>query len=295
MTAIPPVAPQNLTGLSAIANDYQAVFCDIWGVIHDGREHFPAAVEALKRFKAEVGPVILISNSPRPRDGLIAQLAELGVYDNAFDAVVSSGDATRIYLQQYAPSGSAYVIGPDRDAHLYTGIDIDKSGTPETAMFISCTGLFDDENDTLEMYHAPLKACAERGLMMICANPDRVVQRGNRIIYCAGTLADLYTGMGGEVIMAGKPYPPIYTLCYEALTALKGAPVDKSKILAIGDGLPTDVLGANNQGLDLIFIAAGIHAEEATGVDGKLDPRLLSHVLEGAHAHARYVATALSW
>jgi HAD superfamily hydrolase (TIGR01459 family) len=287
--------PQNLAGLSFIARDYDAVFCDIWGVIHNGREHFPAAVDALKRFKAEVGPVILISNSPRPREGLISQLAELGVYDDAFDFVVSSGDATHLYLKELAPSGPAFIIGPPRDTGLYAGIDIDKSGTPDTASFISCTGLFDDENDTLEMYHAPLKACAERKVPMICANPDRVVQRGDRIIYCAGTLADIYMAMGGEVIMAGKPYAPIYELCYKALTSISGKPADRARILAIGDGLPTDVLGANSEGLDLIFIAAGIHAEEAKGKDGELDAALLQAVLAHAGAHARYVAPTLVW
>jgi HAD superfamily hydrolase (TIGR01459 family) len=290
-----PPAPILLSGLSEIAADYDAVFCDIWGVIHNGREHFPAAYDALRRFKAEVGPVILISNSPRPYGALTKQLTELGVHDDGFSGVVSSGDATRIFLRQHAPSGPAFVIGAERDTHIYAGIDIDLSGTPETAAFISCTGLFDDENDALEIYDAPLKACAARGIAMICANPDRIVQRGDRIIYCAGTLADMYEAMGGKVIMAGKPYAPIYDLCYQALSQITAKPADKLRILAIGDGLPTDVLGANDQGLDLVFIAAGIHAVEATNAEGQLDPVLLSEVLASQNAHAKYVASTLSW
>jgi HAD superfamily hydrolase (TIGR01459 family) len=288
-------APHLLTHLSDIAAEYDAVFCDIWGVIHNGKRHFPEAYDALRRFKAERGPVVLISNSPRPQDGLKAQLADLGVHDDAFSAIVSSGDATRTFLKDYAPKGSAWIIGPERDAPLYDGLGVDLSGTPETAAFISCTGLFDDENDTLEQYHPDLKAAARRGIPMICANPDRIVQRGDQIIYCAGTLADIYMAFGGEVIMAGKPYAPIYDLCYQALKAVAGHEVDKSRILAIGDGLPTDVLGANGQGLDLVFIAAGIHALEATNAEGQLDAQLLVKVLESEKASARYVSPALMW
>ncbi|MFT4090925.1 MAG: TIGR01459 family HAD-type hydrolase [Asticcacaulis sp.] len=289
------MSPALLNGLSDIAGDYDAVFCDIWGVIHNGKQHFPAAYEALRRFKAERGPVILISNSPRPRDGLEKQLNDLGVFDDAYNAIVSSGDATRQFLSDYAPTGSAWVVGPDRDKPLYEGLNIDLSGTPDTAAFISCTGLYDDEADQLSDYQAAFKTAAARQLPFVCANPDRIVQRGDQIILCAGSLADLYMSLGGEVIMAGKPYAPIYDLCYQALESLTGKPADKSRILAIGDGLPTDVLGANGQGLDLIFVAAGIHAVEATNDAGELDARLLSKVLETQKAQARYVTRALSW
>ncbi|WP_140984526.1 TIGR01459 family HAD-type hydrolase [Asticcacaulis tiandongensis] len=284
-----------LNGLSEISSDYEAVFCDIWGVIHNGKQHFPAAYEALRRFKAERGPVVLISNSPRPREGLEKQLNDLGVFDDAYSAIVSSGDATRQFLRDYAPTGSAWVVGPDRDKALYDGLDIDLSGTPETAAFISCTGLYDDETDQLSDYQAAFKIAAARKLPFVCANPDRIVQRGDQIILCAGSLADLYMSLGGEAIMAGKPYAPIYDLCYQALEKTTGKPADKSRILAIGDGLPTDVLGANGQGLDLVFVAAGIHATEATNDLGELDARLLAKVLETQKAQARYVTRALSW
>jgi len=284
-----------LNGLSEIAGDYEAVFCDIWGVIHNGRQHFPAAYEALRRFKAERGPVVLISNSPRPRDGLEKQLNDLGVFDDAYSAIVSSGDATRQFLSDYGPTGSAWVVGPERDSALYDGLGLDLSGTPETAAFISCTGLYDDEADQLSDYQDSFKIAAARKLPLVCANPDRIVQRGDKIILCAGSLADLYMSLGGEVIMAGKPYAPIYDLCYQALEAITGTPADRSRVLAIGDGLPTDVLGANGQGLDLVFVAAGIHALEATNDAGELDARLLARVLETQKAQARYVTRALSW
>ncbi|MDI7774906.1 TIGR01459 family HAD-type hydrolase [Asticcacaulis sp. EMRT-3] len=287
--------PELLTGLSAVADQYDALFCDIWGVIHNGRQHFPPAYEALKRFKEMRGPVILISNSPRPRDNLIAQLASLGIYEDGFSEVVSSGDATREYLRQFASQGAGWKVGPERDDVIYEGIEIDLSGKPDTAAFISCTGPYDDENDVLEQYSHAFTIAAKRRLVMICANPDKVVQRGDKIIMCAGSLADLYASLGGPVIMAGKPYAPIYELCYAATERLTGQPAERKRILAIGDGLPTDVLGANGQGLDLVFIAAGIHAVEATGDDGKLDPLRLKALLDMQTAEAKYVSDALRW
>ncbi|MDV6333000.1 TIGR01459 family HAD-type hydrolase [Asticcacaulis sp. 201] len=287
--------PELLNGLADIATDYDAIFCDIWGVIHNGRQHFPPAYEALRRFKAERGPVILISNSPRPRESLVGQLASLGILDDGFSDVVSSGDATREYLKKFAPQGPAWRIGDPREQSLYDGIDIDLSGKPETAAFISCTSPFDDENDTLDQYQHAFTIAAQRKIVMICANPDKVVQRGDKIIMCAGSLADLYASLGGPVIMAGKPYAPIYEMCYQALEKITGKPHDKTRILAIGDGLPTDVLGANGQGLDLLFIAAGIHAAEATNAEGILDPLLLKAVLDSQMANSKYVADALRW
>lgn len=287
--------PELLSGLSAIADQYDALFCDIWGVLHNGRQYFPPAYEALKRFKAERGPVILISNSPRPDDSLILQLQSLGIEDDGFSAVISSGDATRAYLRAFAPSGPAWRIGDPREQSLYAGINIDLDGTPQTAAFISCSSPFNDETDTIEDYRADFEIAARRRLVMICANPDKVVQRGDKIIMCAGSLADLYASLGGEVIMAGKPYAPIYEMCYAELDRQLDRPHDRRRILAIGDGLPTDVLGANGQGLDLVFVAAGIHALEATDSSGALDPHLLKKLLDAQAAEARYVAEALRW
>lgn len=287
--------PVLLNGLADVASDYDAIFCDIWGVIHNGRQHFPTAYEALRRYKADYGPVILISNSPRPQGDLVTQLASLGIMDDGYSAIISSGDATREYLRRFAPQGPAWRIGDPREQNLYAGIDIDLSGTPQNAAFISCSSPFDDENDTLDQYQHAFTIAAERKLVMICANPDKIVQRGDKIIMCAGSLADYYATLGGEVIMAGKPYAPIYDLCYVATEKLTGKPIDKSRILAIGDGLPTDILGANGQGLDVVFIAAGIHAVEATNDQGTLDPLLLKALLEVESAQAKYVAEALRW
>ena len=287
--------PELIPGLAAVSGNYDALLCDIWGVLHNGRQHFPPAYDAIRRFKAERGPVILISNSPRPRNDLIAQLASLGIMDDGFSDVISSGDATREYLRKFAPQGPAWRIGPARDDVLYADIDITFTSSPEEAAFISCSGPFDDENDTLDQYQHAFTLAAQRKLVMVCANPDKVVQRGDKIIMCAGSLADLYASLGGPVIMAGKPYAPIYELCYAALEKLTGMAADKARILAVGDGLPTDVLGANGQGLDLLFIAAGIHAAEATNEEGRLDPLMLKALLDVQTAEAKYVADALRW
>ena len=193
--------PQLVQGLGQLTDRYDVVLSDVWGVIHNGRESFPAACEALRRFAAEVGPVVLISNSPRPAQDVKSQLRELAVPDAAWTSFITSGDATRHLLGARAPQ-AAWTIGPDRDATLYHGLDLTFTG-PETADFISCTGPYDDETETPEDYRARFQLALSRGLEMICANPDKVVQRGGKLIYCGGALADLYTQMGGTVLMAG--------------------------------------------------------------------------------------------
>jgi HAD superfamily hydrolase (TIGR01459 family) len=196
--------PQSIAGLGEIADAYDVLLCDVWGVIHNGRESFPAACAALQRYAETRGPVVLISNSPRPSVHVHEQLAMLGVPRGAWTAFVSSGDATRVLLAERAP-GPAWAIGPARDWPLYEGLSLDFTD-PEHAAFISCTGPVDDERETPEDYRERLAACAARGLEMICANPDKVVQRGDKLVYCGGALADLYAGLGGSVLMAGKPY-----------------------------------------------------------------------------------------
>jgi len=256
-------------------------------VIHNGRESFPSALGALQQFAATRGPVVLISNAPRPAADVLPQLRSLGVPEGAWSAIVTSGDATRALLSARAP-GPAWALGPDRDAPLYAGLDLSFAG-PETAAFIACTGPVDDETETPDDYRERLSICARRGLTMICANPDRVVQRGERLIYCGGALADVYTALGGEVIMAGKPYSPIYDLALAKASDLLGAPVDRRRVLCVGDGLPTDVRGALDQQLDCLFIAAGIHRREVSGADGGLNPDLAARRLAEDGLCARFL------
>lgn len=284
-------APLALTGLSEIADRYDLLLCDVWGVIHNGRERFPAACAALERFAAERGPVILISNSPRPSAAVVEQLDELGVPRAAWTAFVTSGDATRALLAARAP-GPAWRIGPDRDDVLYDGLGLTFAG-PDAAAFIACSGPVNDDWETPEDYRADLETAAARGLAMICANPDRVVHRGDRLIYCGGALADLYGALGGAVIMAGKPHAPIYDLCRMDAERLLGRAGGRA--LCIGDGAPTDVKGAQAQGLDCLFIAGGIHGAETSTGGGRMDPDKVGELLAQAGTAAAFAAQSLSW
>ncbi len=274
---------QPISGLSRIADRYDVVLCDVWGVIHNGRESFPAACDALAVFQVERGPVVLISNAPRPSAAVHDQLRMLGVPDAAWSGFVTSGDATRALLAARAP-GPVWKLGPDRDDPLYAGLDLEFSDLDEAA-FICCTGPFDDVTETPEDYRERFELAAARRLAFICANPDRVVQRGDQLIYCAGALADLYARLGGEVLMAGKPYAATYERALFEAEMLAGQPIDRSRVLCIGDGIETDVKGANGQGLDCLYIASGIHAAEG-------DPEQL---LAAAGAHAAWSLAGLVW
>ncbi|AQR61722.1 HAD family hydrolase [Brevundimonas sp. LM2] len=286
--------PHPLPALSAVADDYDILLCDVWGVLHNGRESWPEACEALTRFHDQGGHVVLISNSPRPASDVIAQLDALGVPRASWQAFVTSGDATRTELARRAP-GPAWIIGPTRDDILYAGLDLTRANGVADAAFLSVTGMIDDETETPEDYRAALTEAASRNLELICANPDRVVQRGDRIIYCGGSLADLYESLGGRVTMAGKPFAPIYDLALAEAERLLGGPVDRSRVLCIGDGVVTDVLGANQQGLDCLFIAQGIHGDAARHEEGHLDPARAGALLTAETAHARYAALELRW
>jgi HAD superfamily hydrolase (TIGR01459 family) len=290
-------APKLPAGLSDLAPRYDALLCDVWGVIHNGREVFPAACAALARFRAERGPVILISNAARPHGPVIDQLDALGVPREAWSRIVTSGDATRPLLAERAP-GPAWLIGVDRDAPLYEGLGLETSDLAD-AKFISVTGPYDDENDEPADYRDRFITGVKRGLVMLCVNPDIVVQRGDKLIYCGGALAQLYESLGGKVIMAGKPYPMIYDLSLAkaaeaAEEANGGRPVDPARVLCIGDGLPTDIRGANARGLDVLFVASGIHGAETIGPDG-LNAPAVADLLHQAGLTATYAIADLVW
>jgi HAD superfamily hydrolase (TIGR01459 family) len=285
-------APRPIAGLSELAPAYDALLCDVWGVIHNGRESFPAACAALARYRAERGPVILISNSPRPHGPVIEQLDALGVPREAWSHLVTSGDATRVLLAERAP-GPAWKVGPDRDDALYEGLAVEFSDL-DHARFISVTGPYDDETDEPADYRDRFVDAVARDLEMICANPDIVVQRGDKLIYCGGALAQLYESLGGRVTMAGKPYPAIYELSLAKAADVLGRPLDPAKVLCIGDGLPTDVRGANARGLDVLFVASGIHGAETIGPHG-LNAPAVADLLHQAGLSANYAIADLVW
>jgi len=282
-----------IAGLADIAERYDALLCDVWGVIHNGREANPVACAALARWRRERGPVVLVSNSPRPWSGVADQMDALGVPREAWSDLVTSGDVTRDLLAARAP-GPAWKIGPERDAPLYDGLGLAFSDL-EDADFIVCTGPNDDEAETPEDYRAELARGVARGLEMICANPDKVVQRGDKLIYCAGALADLYKELGGLVIMAGKPFVPIYDLALARAGALMERPVEPRRVLVIGDGIATDLMGAQIQDLDALFIASGIHGADAVGSDDVLDMTAVEALLAAGGARAAFAMADLSW
>ena len=190
--------------------------------------------------------------------------------------------------------GPRGALGPRVTVRLYEGTGVELCETPEEAAFVSCTGPFDDDKDTPEDYRERFEICVQRGLPMICANPDRVVQRGNKLIYCAGALADLYVELGGDVAMCAS-YAPIYASTLAGAQRLHGKPLDMARVLAIGDGIPTDIKGANNQGLDVLFVASGIHGKESADHEGRLDPGRVDALLRLGDAHARWAMGDLVW
>ncbi|MGI9170602.1 MAG: TIGR01459 family HAD-type hydrolase [Caulobacteraceae bacterium] len=281
-----------LSGLAEIAGGYDVLLCDVWGVVHNGREAFAAPCAALARWRRERGPVILISNSPRPATGVAGQMDALGVPRKCWSDLVTSGDVTRDLLAARAP-GPAWRIGPERDAPLYDGLGLAFAGL-EDAAFIAGTGPNHDETETPEDYRADLARAAARGLEMVCANPDRVVQRGETLIYCAGALAALYQELGGRVTMAGKPFAPIYDLCLARAEAHLGRPPDRRRVLVVGDGIATDLAGADRQVLDALFIASGIHGADLGGAGG-LDMAAVEAMLAGEGARAAFAMADLTW
>lgn len=285
----PPLVP----GLSAFAADYDLILCDVWGVVHNGVTPFPAAGEALARARAEGRTVLLVSNAPRPNGFVIEMLDRLGVDRAAYDGVLTSGDVTRALLEA-RPGVRVFHLGPERDFGTFDGLDLVK--TPmEGADLTVCTGLFDDETETADDYAGLLARMKARALPFVCANPDLVVERGARLIFCAGAIAKAYEEMGGETIYCGKPYPAIYEAALARAAAIRGAPVARGRVLGIGDALRTDIAGANDAGFDSLFIASGIHAGELNAVDGAVpDEASLSALFEG-HAHPRGVMPRLAW
>jgi HAD superfamily hydrolase (TIGR01459 family) len=253
-----------LDGLAQVAERYDLLLCDVWGVLHDGQKAHVPADEALIRFRGLPGArprrVILVSNAPRPGDGVGRILDRFGVPREAYDAILTSGDLTRELITG-RPGARIRHLGPERDLGIFQNLDL--SLVPEEeADLVVCTGLFDDRSETADDYRDELMRLAARGLTMICANPDLVVESGNRLIPCAGLLAAAYAELGGGVIYAGKPHRPVYEAALAKGAELTGAPVDPGRVMAIGDAIRTDIAGARGFGIASLLVARGIHAEE---------------------------------
>ena len=298
MTAPSPTTPI-LPGLSTVADRYDVILSDVWGVLHDGRRAFPGPAAGLTRFREGGGTVVLITNAPRPNAPIRAQLDGLGVPRSAYDDLVTSGDST-VALIAARGEGPFHHIGPERDRALMDEVHAKTGRRPRLGALhesdhVICSGLFDDRTETPDHYEATYAAMRERGVAMICANPDVVVHVGDQLIFCAGALAERYEALGGTVLYAGKPHAPIYDLALSLAARARGRAVDASRVLAIGDGMRTDVAGAARQGLDCLFVTNGIHRDDTGDGDGTLDPAKLSAFLAGA-AHRPTAAMAdLAW
>ncbi|SFI57967.1 HAD-superfamily class IIA hydrolase, TIGR01459 [Phyllobacterium sp. CL33Tsu] len=247
----------HLQRLDALMDRYDVLLCDVWGVLHNGVDSFAPASAALQRARQAGLTVVLITNAPRPFAGVAEQIHALGVPESAYDRIVTSGDVTRELIRN-APR-RVFHLGPERDETLYDGIDVELVEEREADVVV-CTGFFDDDTETPEDYADMLVRFRSRNLPFICANPDIVVERGDRLIWCAGALARDYGQLGGRTLIAGKPHRPIYEAAVAAAEDVRGTPVERSRVLAIGDGMLTDIKGADLFGIDVLYISGGIHA-----------------------------------
>lgn len=270
---------------------YDVVLCDVWGVVHNSLVASPQAHDALSRFRRKGGAVVLITNAPRPGHVVKNQLDKLGVPEHAYDGIVSSGDVTRSVIESRAGQ-SIFHLGPQRDMPLFEGLELEFKHA-EGADYTVCTGLFNDETETAENYREMFINMRARNMFMLCANPDLVVERGTRLIYCAGALADLYHSLGGEVLYAGKPHAPIYQEALRRAVAARGLK-EPVRAITIGDSIRTDIKGAAAFGLDNILVTDGIHAEELGGRHAP-DPKVISAVLAREGVAPTAVMRKLAW
>ncbi len=285
-------SPPFTTHFSTLASDYDVVLCDVWGVVHNGITAFTDACNALMRFRRQGGTVVLITNAPRPGEVVMTLLDRLMVPRAAYDAIVSSGDVTRAIIGARAGQ-RVFHVGPERDVPIFEGLET-RLAPIESADYVVCSGLFDDRTETPQDYNALIATLRERGLTMVCANPDLVVERGDQLVYCAGAIADLYGAAGGSVIYAGKPFRPIYEQAMDAARSARGRRIEHRRVLTIGDSVRTDLKGAVAFGVDCLFVTGGIHAEELGGRDHP-DAAALDDIFAAAGLVPKAVTQRLVW
>lgn len=286
-----PVETPMITHFAAISDRYDALVCDVWGVLHNGVKVTRAANIALAAARARGLAVVMLTNAPRPPADIAAFIAQLGGTPDAWDAIVSSGGVTR---QLMAERGSQpfHHIGPARDTPLFAGLEA-RNGPLETAEYVLCTGLLEDEVETASDYRPVLERMLPRNLPMICANPDMVVERGHKLIPCAGAIADLYERMGGPVIWVGKPHPLVYETAHREVEKRLGRRIDKSRLLGIGDAIRTDVAGACGYGIDSLFVLDGIHSVDLGATGRDFSAAAVSAFLATAEHRPTYATVAL--
>lgn len=286
-----------IQSLAEISSHYDVLYCDLWGCLHNGVAPYPAAVAALQHYRAQGGKVVLLTNSPRPRPAVRRQLEKMGLPADTWDDIVTSGDAAQTAMIEGAVGHRVYHIGVPEHGSFFGDMATDVAAEaaslpPVTAVPLTeaegivCTGLFDERRETPEDYRPTLLYAKAKGLKLLCANPDIVVDHDGTRIYCAGAIAQAYDQMGGTSLYFGKPHPPIYDLAARRLAA-KGVEMETARILAIGDGIHTDVLGAGGEGIDALFVTGGLAAAETmAGADP--DPARLEAFLNREKQAPRY-------
>ncbi|MFG6583507.1 TIGR01459 family HAD-type hydrolase [Sulfitobacter sp. 1A12779] len=277
-----------ISALPDVSDQYDALFVDLWGCVHDGRKALPAAVAALQAYRKTGGKVVLVTNSPRPREGVEKQLQQFGVPQDAWDSIATSGDSARSAMFRGAVGEKVWFIGHPGERKFFEPLNILKDPVDiETvplaqAEGIVCTGPVDAMADP-EVMRPEFEQAIARGLKLLCANPDIVVDRGEVREWCAGALAALYTEMGGESLYFGKPHAPIYDLARRRLAALE-VDIPDNRILAIGDGILTDVKGAMDEGIDSLFITGGLAAAETATTEQPDEAKLRAYLDREASA-----------
>ena len=273
---------QIITSLAEISDRYDALFCDLWGCVHDGLNPFDEAIAAMQAFRVKGGTVMLVTNAPRPHEPVRRQLERIGVPRHAYDGIATSGDSARAAMFRGAVGENVYFIGQPQDQVFFSPLELIENPVTiiqvpvEEADGIVCCGPFDSLAD-LEVMRPQFLLAKNKGLKLLCANPDIVVDRGDTREWCAGALAQLYTELGGESLYFGKPHPPIYDLARRRLDAL-GKSIPDHRILCVGDGVLTDIDGALGEELDSLFITGGLAARE-TKTENQPDPTALEAYL----------------
>lgn len=299
MIPAPPALPHLDKGLAELAAGKDLLLCDVWGVIHNGIVFHPAAVDALTRFRRGGGTVVLITNAPVPEAQVWSRMRRLGVPRECFDRIATSGDVAAATLVE-AGCPPVYNIGPGGDVAIYGEAERLGSRAPrrvdiDEAEMALCIGL-DETGDRPEDYDAVLAQLRERDLVMICANPDIVVEVGDTLVYCAGAIAERYEAIGGTVVQTGKPFPAIYARARAMAEEIRGLPCPRERVLAIGDAVHTDVRGAAREGIDALMITAGIHRAALHGErDRPLDRAALRQFLGEAAVAPLAALGSLTW
>ena len=244
-----------INNFSEVYEKYDSVICDIWGVIHNGQELFSSSVDCLYDLKNKGYPIVLVSNAPRPGEEIKLMLEKMGLEKNCYDKIITSGDLTQKILNDGSLGQNCYHIGPDRDLKIFDGVGVNRVSFDESD-FIFITGLFNDEEEDENSYLPLLKKSKKRKLKLLCANPDIWVQRGSDLIPCAGAISKKYESIGGEVINIGKPFQPIFDEAMKNINSLGNGKF--SSTIVIGDGIDTDIKGANDYKLDSLLTLGGL-------------------------------------